>query len=59
LRVQNGKFGAIDAQILAHFGEAMKPQVLSIEPESMLVILNAMVRDNQPWLVSDNLPSTG
>ena len=45
------KTDAIDAQILAHFGEAMKPQVLAIESESARQLSELISRRRQ--LVTD------
>ena len=42
-----GKTDAIDAQILAHFGEAMKPQVLAIESDSARQLSELMSRRRQ------------
>ena len=41
------KTDAIDAQILAHFGEAMKPQVLKIEPEEGRTLSELISRRRQ------------
>jgi transposase len=41
------KTDAIDAQILAHFGEAMKPQVLAIESESARQLSELVSRRRQ------------
>lgn len=41
------KTDAIDAQILAHFGEAMKPQVLAIESESARQLSELISRRRQ------------
>lgn len=41
------KTDAIDAQILAHFGEAMKPQVLKIEPEEARTLSELISRRRQ------------
>lgn len=41
------KTDAIDAQILAHFGEAMKPKVLAIESESARQLRELMSRRRQ------------
>lgn len=41
------KTDAIDAQILAHFGEAIKPQVLKIEPEAARDLSELMSRRRQ------------
>lgn len=41
------KTDAIDAQILAHFGEAMKPQVLAIESESARQLSQLISRRRQ------------
>lgn len=41
------KTDAIDAQILAHFGEAMKPKVLAIESESARQLSELMSRRRQ------------
>ena len=41
------KTDAIDAQILAHFGEAMKPQVSAIESDSARQLSQLMSRRRQ------------
>jgi transposase len=41
------KTDAIDAQILAHFGEAMKPQILAIESESARQLTELISRRRQ------------
>ena len=41
------KTDAIDAQVLAHFGEAMKPKVLAIESESARQLSELVSRRRQ------------